>query len=159
MARLKLQSALEYLITYGWAIIIISIVAVAIFAVLSLSNPVEQCILPSGFFCPNVQMSQNGVLEFTLVQSTQYPVAITAVGCMTPTSLAFMSNIINPPSNYIFMPVGTSNTFYVQCYSNSAPYSGPIKSVYSGSLIINYTNAYTHFPNTIYGTVSVSVTR
>jgi hypothetical protein len=156
---MKLQSALEYLITYSWAIIIIAIVAVAIFEVLSLSNPVEECTLPAGFFCPVMVMSQNGLMQLDLVQSTQYPIEVTAIGCMTPSSFAYVVPINNPPANTIPIPVGSNYTFSVQCYSNGTAFSGPIKSIYSGSLIINYTNGYTNLPNTIYGSVRVSVTR
>ncbi len=150
--------------TYGWAILIISIVIVALYEIISSVPPIQTCILPAGFSCPSFYMSTNGVSDniiINLVQSTQYPIAITALGCVTPESLNHMIpvNQINviPPNTALDMPIGSNQTFNLQCYSNGTAFYGPIKSTYSGYLIINYTNAYTGFPNTAYGSVRVQV--
>lgn len=155
---MKLQSAIEYLTTYGWAILILSIVGVAIFAIISSSsNAVQECTLPAGFACPSFYISQNGLLYINLIQSTQNPIQVTAIGCTNPQSESYMTTENSPPSNYIYMAIGSNYTFNnVYCYSNGTVWNKmPIKSVFSGYLEINYTNAYTGFPNTVYGTIMV----
>lgn len=157
---MKLQSAVEYLTTYGWAILIISIVILALFEIVSGAPQVQECILPAGFSCPSFYMATNGMLFINLVQSTQYPIQVSALGCVNPESLSHMipvNQITSAPANVINMPIGSNRTFTFQCYSNNTAFSGPIKSVYSGYLIINYTNAYTDFPNTVYGSIRAVV--
>ena len=54
MRNFKLQSAMEYLMTYGWAILIIAVVMVALFSlgILGGSSPLgTTCIASSGFTC------------------------------------------------------------------------------------------------------------
>ena len=80
-------------------------------------------------------------------------------GCTSLQSLAYMQNTGNPPSNAVYMPISSNHTFYVQCYSNTTKFSGPLGSAYTGYLIINYTNAYTLFPTTVYGKMSTRVSR
>ncbi|MCL4364820.1 hypothetical protein M1590_00635 [Candidatus Marsarchaeota archaeon] len=157
---MKAQSAIEYLSTYGWAILIMSIVAVALFSLINLNSVTPQeCILPAGLSCNNEYLAQNGILQVNLFQATQYPIKVTAIGCTSLQSLAYMQNIDNPPSNAVYMPISSNHTFYVQCYSNTTQFSGHIGSVYSGYLIINYTNAYTLFPTIVYGKMSTRVSR
>ena len=45
----RMQSALEYLTTYGWALLIVAIVAVALF-LLAKPTQTQECALP-GEFC------------------------------------------------------------------------------------------------------------
>ena len=159
---MKLQSAIEYLTTYGWAILIISIVLVALFAIITSStNPVQECIMPAGFSCPSFYIAQNGMLQMNLLQSSQYPIQVTSIGCTNPQSLSFMTPTNTPSTpNYVAMPIGSNYIFSnIQCYSNHTAFSGVIKSAFSGYIEINYTNTYTGFPNTVYGTLRVEVTK
>ncbi len=160
---MKLQSAVEYLTTYGWAFLIIAIVIAVLFEIVTGLPPLEECILPAGFSCPAFYLSSNGMLFMNLVQATQYPIEVTALGCTNPESLSSMVpvNQINvlPPNTFVYMPIGANATFNFQCYQNGLPYSGAVKSTYTGYITINYINAYTNFPNTIYGSISVTVSR
>src|SRR5271154_1936866 len=96
---LKLQSAMEYLTTYGWAILIIGIALIVIFSLVSsgATQPPQQCLLPAGFSCLNYYMTQNGMLQLNLLQSTQYPITITSVGCNNPESVTRMDYPANQP--------------------------------------------------------------
>jgi hypothetical protein len=49
----KGQTAMEYLMTYGWAILIIMIVVVVLFylGVFNLGSTISQCTFPPGFTC------------------------------------------------------------------------------------------------------------
>ncbi len=153
---------MEYLTTYGWAILIIGLALVVLFNLVRSpgSTITPQCLPPAGFSCISYYMSQNGMLQLNLLQSTQYPITITAIGCNNPESVAKMDYPASQPVNSIMnIPIGSNASFSIQCYSNSTPYFGGIGSVYSGFLVINYTNAYTNFPNTIYGRLIVKVAK
>lgn len=154
---LKLQSAMEYLLTYGWALLVLAIV-LSVIAWLLFAAPTtpQVCLLSAGLTCQSAVISTNGMLQINLLQSTQDPIRVTAIGCTNPSSLTHMQGS-NPPSNSVTLAVGSNHTFYVQCYSNSAAFSGVIGTGYSGTLIINYTDTYSGFPSTVYGTISEKV--
>ncbi len=63
-SRLAAQSAMEYLMTYGWAILIIAVVLAALFelGVFNGSNLAPQaCIAQAGFVCRNPIYTANGI--------------------------------------------------------------------------------------------------
>jgi hypothetical protein len=158
---MKLQSAIEYLTTYGWAILIIGIVLVALFEIVTGTPQVQECILPAGFSCPSFYMTTSGNIIINLVQATQYPLKVTALGCNYPQSantIPVNEIAVMPPNTFVLMPIGANYTFNFQCFANGTAFSGGIKSIYGGYLTINYTNAYTNLPNTVYGSVRVEVT-
>ncbi len=67
----KAQSAMEYLMTYGWAILIIAVVLAALFelGVFKVSLP-NECIASSGYYCQNPILSTTGVLNVSIGQGT-----------------------------------------------------------------------------------------
>ncbi|MCL5679969.1 MAG: hypothetical protein M1465_01325 [Candidatus Marsarchaeota archaeon] len=72
MKNKKAQSAMEYLMTYGWAILIIAIVLAALFSLgifSSSSFTGTTCIASSGFLCSSPVWT-SGTLHVTLGQST-----------------------------------------------------------------------------------------
>lgn len=161
---MKLQSALEYLTTYGWAILIIGIALVVLFSLVNADTvPTQECVLPAGFACISYYMSQNGMLTLNLLQSTQYPISVTAVGCNSPEGVNQMDYPANQPwfngAAPANIPIGANETFQIQCFSNSTKYYAKINQVYTGYIIVNYTNAYTEFPNTIYGRIVAKITK
>lgn len=73
MATFKLQSAMEYLMTYGWALLIISIVVVALVSIgVFNGNPLgTTCIASPGFTCQVSSYSQlTGNLVVTIGQDS-----------------------------------------------------------------------------------------
>ena len=69
----KAQSAMEYLMTYGWAILIIAVVLGALFGLGVFSNPIGStvCVAGSGFYCSNLAYSHSsGTVTATIGQST-----------------------------------------------------------------------------------------
>ena len=69
---MKAQSAMEYLMTYGWAILIIAVVLAALFelGVFNGSNLAPQaCIAESGLQCTNLVYNNTGI-TFTFGQTT-----------------------------------------------------------------------------------------
>ncbi len=160
MAAKRLQSAMEYLTTYGWAILVIAIVAAVLFSI-GVFNPTppSSCDLPAGFTCSSVAMSNNGVLTVTLFQTTSTPVNVTAIGCNTNTTVSntIMTIPHNPPSNQVTVQIGSDYTMSLQCYKGGVAYNGLVGSAYSGYLILNYTQQYSGLPHTLYGELSVKV--
>ncbi len=72
--RLKAQSAMEYLMTYGWAILIISVVLGALFSIGVFSGGAllgTSCIAASGFYCSGLSLSHTtGQITVTVGQNT-----------------------------------------------------------------------------------------
>ncbi|MGC8586815.1 MAG: hypothetical protein ACP5K9_00805 [Candidatus Micrarchaeia archaeon] len=73
MRTLKAQSAMEYLMTYGWAILIIAVVLGALFSLGVFSGASllgTTCIASSGYLCSGLIWSHTNGLQFTFGQST-----------------------------------------------------------------------------------------
>lgn len=157
---LKQQSAIEYLTTYGWAILIIAIVLVTLFELgIFTPNPSKQCVLEAGFSCSGYTLNSQGVLEFTLNQQTSNPVNITGIACYENGTLLSGQAPYNPPSNQVFMPIGSSTPFYVQCYSSSTnKFSAGIGSYFHGSIAVYYKDSITHLTELAEGSLIVPVT-
>ena len=153
---MRLQSAMEYLATYSWAILIIAVALAALYF-LGVFNPAsfegQQCILPSGLSCTIVGLAPNGLLTINLLQTTQSQINITATGCSS--NSIFSANAL---PKQIAMPTGTNTTLAVQCYSGSSQFSGPVGSPFSGYVLISYNETFTGFPHTASGKVFAKVT-
>jgi hypothetical protein len=70
---IKAQSAMEYLMTYGWAILIIAVVLGALFSlgVFSGSSLLgTSCVASPGYLCQTPSLLSSGTLSFTLGQNT-----------------------------------------------------------------------------------------
>lgn len=78
MKSSKAQSAMEYLMTYGWSILIIAVVIASLFSLNVFSSGAAlgaSCIGQVGSSCSAPVITQNGLLSFTLGQplgSTAY---------------------------------------------------------------------------------------
>ena len=159
MRMFKAQNAMEYLLTYGWAFLIIAVVLTAMFA-LGIFTPGQfagqECLLPAGFNCLNFFMSSNGQLIINLLQATQTPLNITGFNC---TSNSTMKLIKIQPVNQIYMPIGSNSSFTIRCYTmgNVVASLSP-GQLYTGNLGFNYTEATTGFPHVALGKIAVKVT-
>ncbi len=83
---MKGQAAIEYLMTYGWAILVIAIVIVALTLMTQSGLKVEQCSLPVGYVCndPLPQIISSGgrdYLAFTLQNKGQQTMKIRNIIC------------------------------------------------------------------------------
>ncbi len=86
----KLQSAMEYLMTYGWAILIIAVVLAVLFSLGIFSGGSllgTSCVAVSGYLCQNPVLAvpagspYNSVLNFTLGQNTGSPIYSIYLSC------------------------------------------------------------------------------
>ena len=155
----KAQSSLEYLMTYGWAVIIIAVAlsALYVFGVLNPSAFVsQQCLLPAGLSCTIVGMGTNGLITVNVYQSLGSQVSITSVACSTNDTF---TNIPAYSGNQIVLRPGANATLAIQCYSGTSPASLQVGSVFTGYVILNYTQtSVSGFPHTVSGRVLAKTT-
>lgn len=152
----RAQTALEYLITYGWVVLIISIAlaslyALGIFNTNTYANDV--CAITADFVCQGTVLASNGLLSVSITQQTSDPINITAIACDTNQSLINAKHITPP----VYLAPGQNHTFAVTCFSYGAPYSAPVGTLYSGYILVSYTDLATLFNHTIAGTVALRV--
>ncbi len=154
--RYKLQSAVEYLTTYSWAILLIGIVIAGIFylGLTSQSNSIQQCQFPAVFQCISYSLASNGLLTVGIVQNTPDTIYITAIGCSANSTV---SNMI--PVNKVSISTNKNLTASLQChYSNGAVFSANPGTLFAGTLQINYTDAQNGLAAVQYGKLSVKAT-
>ncbi len=155
MMQQKAQSAMEYLITYSWAIIIIAVTLGALYA-LGLFNPSafvsNQCIFPADFGCLSGFFYANGILSINLEQSTPSAINVTGVGC----NAAGAATNITPfttPNTPIYLPIGGNTSLSVPCYANGTIFVSLPGSLYKGYVILNYTSLQTGFQHVLIGKI------
>ena len=150
----KAQSAIEYLITYSWAIIIIAITLGAIYS-LGLFNPgnfiSNQCIFPADFGCLSAFFYSNGTLSINLQQATSIPLNLTAIGCNTGGLTTNMTPFLG--ANAIYLPIGGNITLSAQCYANGTVFNTQPGALYKGYVVVNYTSIQTGFHHTAIGKI------
>jgi hypothetical protein len=156
---MRLQSAMEFLITYGWAILIMAVALAALYAV-GVINPSiyapHQCILSSGFTCLAYTINSMGILSLNLQQSTPDPVNVIAMACTQNGIVGNLPN--NPPGNQVYMTVGSNALFSVQCVTSAGgPFVSKIGGSFSGTIVVNYTDELTKLPGTAYGKIALPV--
>ncbi len=161
MRNQRAQSAMEYLMTYGWAILIIAVVLGALFALgvfNSSSFLGSACVAQPGYLCQQATLNDSGVLTMTLGQSNGYneyniKLACTATQASNggPNNASAYNNdnfnralpaiswgIISTNSTF---PAGVSTQVSgIQCYTDTGvPASGlAIGQSYTGTLWIEY---------------------
>ncbi len=139
------QSAMEYLTTYGWAILII-VVVLSVLVALGVFNPntyvSDTCTLPAGFECQSSVLASNGMLTFTISQFTSTPIVLTAIGCSSNQSILYNKRL----SPKIGLRIGGNVTLSTSCYQGNTIFNGGIGNVYHGYVVINYTNNVTGLP-------------
>ncbi len=158
----KAQSAMEYLITYGWAILVLSIILAALF-MLNVFNPSafapSYCVFPASFTCGVVALSHTtGNVAVTVGQSLGTPINVTAIGCNDQGTVTGMISYM-PASSNIYIGIGSNYTFTsIPCYQNGAVVSGATGTLYSGYIVLSYTNLQTGFQHTAIAKISQKLT-
>ncbi len=146
----KAQSAMEYLMTYGWAILILGI-ALSVLYSLGLFSPntfvTSQCIFPADFSCISGILVANGLFYINLEQSTVSNINLTAIGCNNIGNTANM--ITYSPQKFLL--IGSNISLSIQCYNNFTKYNAKPGYIFQGYLVLNYTSLQTGFPHTVIG--------
>ena len=145
---------MEYLMTYGWAILIISVVVGALFSLgVFAAGPKGgsgSCGSMVGFFCSGPQLASNGLLTATIGQIGKGSVTVTGLGCSNSSA---MPSSFTPTS----LPLQPSQTMSVSFTCNL-----PVKtmgSTFSGTLWMQYSqNGQSGLTSQI-GTINAQVTQ
>ncbi len=152
----RLQSAMEYLVSYGWIIIVIAVVVGVLYG-LGIFNPgaliPAHCTLSGEWSCVDYVMNTQGMLELKVMQNTGSDIAVTGVACYQNSS-----NIIETkPTNNVKMYNGQEQTFFVYCYDSSGSlFDGASQSIFNGYVTIYYINKVNGLAQTITGTIGIS---
>ena len=138
--KLRAQSAMEYLMTYGWAILIIAVVLGALFSlhVFSSASLLPQaCIATSGYTCSGqVLTSATGTLKLTFGQATNVNWGSTSSLCLVPANTTYSGACTSP---MVSDAIGALNSGGVvtASFSNAIASSSPLGTSYSGTIWAN----------------------
>ena len=139
----KSQAAMEFLMTYGWAILVVlaAIAALAYFGVLSPEKFLgEKCILETGMACVSHKVEPTQT-TLVLAQNKGRTITIDSVtvgGC----SASFTTTMLS----------GTSSNFVVTGCDN-----GITKESFKGDITIGYTEKDTNLTKTIFGNLNTKI--
>lgn len=130
----KLQSAMEYLMTYGWAILIVAVVLGALYQLgifgTGASALAPACLASAGFLCQNPTMNTSGYLGIKFGQLGSSSITITNIACTTNTTTPSSSQQMS-----LTLTSGATTNLAVLCPvgSNSigAPFKGYLWLTYS----------------------------
>ncbi len=119
---------MEYLMTYGWAILIIAVVLAALFSLGVFTNPGLgiACIASPGYTCQSVTLAQTGTinvsLSFTFGQASGSTIYNVGMAC---SATASAGGLPNPTTN----SVATQNTIVYLTPTGAATQNGLNPSV------------------------------
>jgi hypothetical protein len=152
------QSAMEYLMTYGWAILIIAVVLGALFqlGIFGAANVLgTACVASPGYLCQNPTLITTGKLTFSLGQSTGSSAYNIALACA---ETQMTNGLPNPGTSFYSITASgaaiaesnSGNTLVsgqelvvegLPCYgSTGALLSSPsVGTSFSGYIWLNYT--------------------
>ncbi len=133
--KLGAQSAMEFLMTYGWAILAIALVLIGLFSLGVFSSPgssgLNACIGKVGYLCGTPVLDSNGLLLTSIGESTITGVmTVTGLGCSNssaePSTFSQTTLDLQPSqvANVAFRCVLSSNSL-------GAPFSGTLWIEYS----------------------------
>ncbi|MFI5412719.1 MAG: hypothetical protein ACHQX1_02415 [Candidatus Micrarchaeales archaeon] len=148
--KLRAQSAMEYLMTYGWAILVIAIVLSALFALgvfNSSSVATNSCIATPGFLCTGAIYSHaNANIIVTVGQSTSFNwvgANFVFVPQGTPTDAGIpMISFNSMPANTVLFTNGqglaSGGEALLVLPANSVTSPIPVGTTISGTIWANY---------------------
>ena len=157
---------MEYLMTYGWAILIIAVVLAALFALGVFSGASllgTSCVASSGYTCTNPVMNTAGVLTIDFGQSTGvtlYNLNFACAATSNSTGLPYFSGLSASSYNTVATSNGLPDQYSLisatatsgqtftgvstECYSTTGSAVGstsapaPLGTAFSGSLYLAY---------------------
>jgi hypothetical protein len=132
MTGKRAQSAMEYLMTYGWAILIIAVVLGALYVLGVFSGTTflgTSCVAGAGYQCTNLLL-HNNALTFTFGQATGNTwgnVILYAV----PSGTTFSTSDANTVTTATLVSGGTMSANIPETVTTGSSWSGYIYAVYS----------------------------
>jgi len=155
--KFKAQSAMEYLMTYGWAILIIAVVLGALFSlgVFNSSSLIgTSCVALSGYYCANPVLTGN-TLTLTVGQATGTSYS-SATAYIVPSGGTFSTA---DPSYSISGGLNSGQTASITVSLPSLGASPALGTAFTGQVWLGYTTSGS--TSTLYtqiATLSVKVT-
>ena len=157
--RSRAQGAMEFLMTYGWSILIIAVVLGALFRLGVFNGGAaigNSCVPTSGFFCRNQQLVTAGTLTFNFGQDTGSPLYNFQLACTaSANSLGFpypitafnsisSAGAVLPSSNAAGNFLGNGQTMTISslpCYGTTGTVLGStlVGTSFTGFIWVNYT--------------------
>ena len=152
---MRAQTAVDFLATYGIALMIITISVGVAYQIGISSNYIfsPSCTPMPGFSCEYYSLDSNGILTMTIAQATGGDIIVRGVACSSAINStggrprygnAWVSNSFRyypyaTPGGGIRMASGSKQTFYLYCY-NGGGVSKPASRVdsYIGFIWLNY---------------------
>ncbi len=152
---MKLQSGVEYIITYSWAFLLLAI-AIAVLFELGVFTPVSagsgHCILPSGWSCVSYAMNTSGAINLSVLQTLGSQIIVTGIACYQNSSYINID-----AQRALKMNSGSEQSFAAKCYTASnALYSGAIGTTYQGYISIYYVKTSDGIAESMTGSILVS---
>ncbi len=171
---LRAQSAVDYVVTYGWALLIIAITFYVLFALHVFNSGVvpTSCYGAPSFSCSDVAITHNGVLSVALTQATGLTINVIGIACSTVTNSVgngpgtgnlWAQDYAQAPQYYptnqlqygLQIATGSSNVLQAYCYnSGNSIAASTIGSSITGYIWLNYTA--TGLPSSYYNMVRVA---
>ncbi len=139
----RAQAAIEFLITNGWAILVVVILLAVLFyiGVLSPQNTTPNtCLFQPGFSCYTFKVGNGtGSLELDFGQATGRSIQVTGISCSQNSTAALHTSplaedITVPSGEHRWIAGGTSNNSGIICEGAT----GVAGSRYKGTVCINY---------------------
>jgi len=151
----RAQSAVEFLLTYGWAILIMLLVVAILFYIGVFAPETaapNSCVLPAGFSCHGYALYDGGSLVLDLGQATGKDVRITRISCTSadsPVGGITPNRLLQNGKHYNFTGITCTKADGV-----SVPAAGEF---YRGTIFIDYVEEETGIPHSISGDLAYRV--
>jgi len=141
----KSQAAMEFLMTYGWAILVVlaAIAALAYFGVLSPEKFLpERCLIATGLTCisSKVESSQSTIVFSNNLGKSLTIDSVQIGDCTTAFSYSMQSE---DESTFVVDPAGCNY--------------GDVKESFKGDITIKYTEKRTNLSKTVYGQLNTKI--
>jgi len=139
----KSQAAMEFLMTYGWAILVVlaAIAALAYFGVLSPEKFLpEKCLIETGLTCISSKVESS---QTTIIFSNGLGRSITINNIQIGECTAAFNSTLLGEEEETFVITGCSN--------------GDLKETFKGDITIKFTEKRTNLSKTAYGTLTSKI--
>ncbi len=162
--KMKQQAAVDFLVSYGIAILIISISIYVVVRLGIFSSALAQptCVAAPSFSCGAFAFSHNGLLTVTFTQAVGGTLNITGVSCSSGVNVIsnlpqygniYVANYIAKPQFYpttalqygLLLYSDGASSVTVNCYGAGGISTTGLGTIYTGYVWFNYT--YTGLPN------------
>ena len=139
----KSQAAMEFLMTYGWAILVVlaAIAALAYFGVLSPEKFLpEKCLMETGFTCISSKIEPS---QSTIVFQNGYGRTVIIDRVDIGTCSKTFNQTLTSEDQSTFVLTGCTN--------------GVTKETFKGEVVVKYTERNTNLSKTAYGTINTKL--